>query len=739
MGRKRRRSTPPPRRRGQQLPDAPPRPRAARRSVTSATLIFVGAGALAAAAWWLWSPGTAPASGALRDSNLLLITIDTLRADRVGAPGLTPTLDALGESGLQFTHVYAHAPVTLPSHSSIMTGLVPPGHGVRDNGSFRLSEAHVTLAERLGAAGYDTGAFIGAFVLDSRFGLAQGFAEYDDRFNEVARSFAANFVQRRAPDVLRRAADWIEAVDDSAGPQAGGSPWFAWAHLFDPHDPYDAPEQRVEDPYDNEVAFADAAIGRFLTRLRQAGALEETLIVVTSDHGEGLGDHGEPTHSLFAYDATLRVPLIVSGPGISPGVRETPASHVDLLPTILDLLGLEVPEGLDGRSLRTNPEPDLPVPPIYFEALSASLTRNWAPLTGIVAEGWKLIDLPLPELYDLTADPAEATNLHDRQAGRAGEMRGVLQAVGERAAATASSVPVDPTVEAQLRALGYTSGRAGPIDPARVFTAADDPKRLLDVDLAWRAVLRRLATSLESPGGNAEGLSVLRQHLDAYPGFAPAYTSAATLLIEMGRPREAVDLLDTAVELGQANDAIRERLSLALLNAGEPGRTIEILETLVAVDAPWADDLNRLGAAYAALGRIDDARTQFARALELGPTAEIWKNLGVIDVQAGNVESAVRAFRESTGTDPTYVPGWRLLGAALRPTDPDGAVEAWRRAVDLSPADVDALLDLTALLRETRSAGEARPYLERFLGAPRPTATPAQIAEVRSRLSELDR
>ncbi|MDP6607246.1 MAG: sulfatase-like hydrolase/transferase [Dehalococcoidia bacterium] len=692
---------------------------------------------MAAAVWWFSRPVAIPAPGALRGSNLLLITVDTLRADRVGAPGLTPTLDALGESGLRFTHVYAHAPVTLPSHSSIMTGLVPPVHGVRDNGSFRLSEAHVTLAERLGAAGYDTGAFIGAFVLDSRFGLEQGFAEYDDRFDEVARSFAANFVQRRAPDVLRRAADWIEAVHDPADPGAGASPWFAWAHLFDPHDPYDAPEQRVADPYDNEVAFTDAAIGRFLTQLRQAGALEETLIVVTSDHGESLGDHGEPTHGLFAYDATLRVPLILSGPGISPDVRETPASHVDLLPTILDLLGLDVPEGLGGRSLRT--DPGLPVPPIYFEALSASLTRNWAPLTGIVAEGWKLIDLPLPELYDLTADPGEAINLHDRQEGRAGEMRGVLQAVGERVAATASSIPVDPTVQAQLRALGYTSGRAGPIAPDRVFTAADDPKRLLDVDLAWRAVLRQLATSLESPGGNAEGLAVLQDHLDTYPGFAPAYTSAATLLIEMGRPREAVDLLDVAVELGQASDAIRERLSLALLNAGEPDRAIEILETLVAVDAPWADDLNRLGAAYTALGRIDDARTQFARALELGPTAEIWKNLGVIEVQSGNVEDAVHAFRESTGADPTYAPGWRLLGAALRPTDRDGAVEAWRRAVDLSPADVDALLDLTVLLRETGSAGEARPYLERFLGAPRPTATPAQIAEVRSRLSELDR
>ncbi len=746
MGRNRRRgSAPPLRRRGQPPPATPPRRSSsspARPTLAVIVLVVVGAGllaALSAAAWWQWQRGggAAPAPGVLRGANLLLVTIDTLRADRVGAPGLTPTLDALANGGLRFTNARAHAPVTLPSHASIMTGLAPPAHGVRDNGSYRLAPARTTLAESLGAAGYRTGAFIGAFVLDSRFGLDQGFDEYDDRFDGVARSFAAGFVQRRADEVLRRTADWIVAGGATTS-TTEATPWFAWAHLFDPHEPYDAPEQRVSDPYDNEVAFTDAALDRFFSRLRLAGALDHTLTIVTADHGEALGEHGEMTHSLFAYDTTLRVPLIIAGPGIPTAVRDAPVSHVDLMPTILDLLGLDIPGGLPGQSLRvTRDDGDPPAPPIYFEALNANLTRGWAPLTGIIADRWKFIDLPIPELYDLEADPGETQNLFARQMARAGRLRAELTALKARGAVESASVPVDADAQARLRALGYTSGRASRAEPDREFTAADDPKSLLAVHLEWRRVLARLATVLESPDGRAAGLEILDAQIEQSPQYAPAYTSAATLLIDLGRPTEAVALLDRALAHGLRTDAVLERLSLALLNAGEPARATDILEALVAVDAPWADDVNRLGAAYGALGRSDDARAQFQRALEAGPTAEIWKNLGVIEVQAGNLDAAVRAFREATRADAAYAPAWRLLGAALRPADAGGAIAAWRRAVDLTPDDVDALLDLTALLLETGSPHEARPYLERYLEAPSTSTDSARLAEIRQRLAEL--
>ena len=714
-------------RRGQS-PAVPPPHRGARPRLTVAAVIAV----LLAGAWWQLQRGQGSLPPvALRGANLLLVTIDTLRADRVGAPGLTPTIDALADRGLRFPRAYAHVPVTLPSHTSIMTGLAPPAHGVRDNGSYRLAEARTTLAEILGEAGYRTGAFIGAFVLDSRFGLAQGFEEYDDRFDRVARSLAADFVQRRADEVLRRAGDWIVAARAPAA-----APWFAWAHLFDPHEPYDAPEPRVSDLYDNEVAFTDAALGRFLTRLRQAGALDNTLTIVTADHGEALGEHGEMTHSLFAYDTTLRVPLIIEGPGIPPGVRDEPVSHVDLLPTVLDLLGLDIPPAAPGRSLRAERGDDSPVPPIYFEALNANLTRSWAPLTGLVADRWKLIDLPIPELYDLEADPKETTNLYDHQTARARRLQADLALLKTLGVTESTTVPVDAGTQARLRTLGYTAGRSGGPDLDRVYTEADDPKRQLDLHLAWREVLKRLAVVLATPDGNEDGLAILEAQIEQHPRFAPAYTAAATMLIDLGRPTEAVEVLDAAITLGLNSDAIRERLSLALLSAGEPARAAGLLETLVAVEAPWADDANRLGAAYAALGRVDDARVQFRRALEIGATAEIWKNLGVIEMQSGDIEEAVRAFREATRADAAYAPGWRLLGAALRPTDADGAISAWRRAVELTPGDVDALVDLTALLVESGAPDEARPYLERYLESPPAAADPARVAEVR-RLAQI--
>ena len=712
-----------------------------------AVALFVVLVVLSAAAWWQWrQAGDAlPAPGALRGANLLLVTIDTLRADRVGAPGLTPTLDALASAGLRFTNAYAHAPVTLPSHASMMTGLTPLGHGVRNNGSYRLAAAHVTLAELLKAAGYRTGAFVGAFVLDSQFGLNQGFDEYDDRFSETQQPFDFDFVERRADEVLAQAADWIlsETPHTERAGQAAATktPWFAWTHLFDPHFPYNAPEPRVSDPYDNEVAFTDAQLGRFLERLRQAGELAHTLVVITADHGEDLGDHGEFTHSLFAYNSTLKVPLILSAPGIRPAIRQSPVSHMDILPSVADLLGLEVPSAVQGRSLRPALNgADMPPAPIYFEALSPN-TRNWAPLTGIVADGWKFIDLPIPELYDLNADPQETTNLFDRDPERSHTLLARLEHLRLQLAAreSAGTLPVDPETVSRLQALGYTTTRARRDSPDEDFTEADDPKTVLELHLKWERVKRRLANAFRTPPGLEAAIPLLEEIVSQHPHFAPAYSTTATVLIELGRASEAVTLLEEAWRRDVRTNDIRERLSVALLRAEEPARAATMLEPLVAGDLAWADDVNKLGVAYVRQGRTEAARRQFLRAVEIDPTAaEAWKNLGVLEMQTGNPENAYRAFREATEADPSYGLAWRLLGAVLRPADAAGAIAAWRRAVDLTPDDVDALLDLTALLFETGSPQEARPYLERYLANPHPDEDPARIERVRQRLTALE-
>src|SRR3954466_6506593 len=320
---------------------------------------------------WLWWRRAAPASlaaGACRGCNVLLITIDTLRVDRVGAfggrGGLKPNLDRLAAQGLRFTRAYSSAPLTLPSHASILTGVSPPVHGLRANGLFRLSAKLPTLATILKSAGYRTGAFVGAFVLDARFGLNRGFDVYDDRYGEKAAGDAAEGAERPAEDVVRPAGAWIVAGSSELGARGSEqrsrsskaastqhpapstqtiAPWFAWVHLYDPHEPYRAPQPFASqhEPYDAEVAYADAMVGRLIDALRAAGQLDRTLIVFTADHGESLGEHGESTHGVFVYDAVMRVPAFFwANKRFGNAAYDGVSRLIDLAPTALDVLGI---------------------------------------------------------------------------------------------------------------------------------------------------------------------------------------------------------------------------------------------------------------------------------------------------------------------------------------------------------------------------------------------------------------
>ena len=348
-------------------------------------------------------------------SNVLLVTIDTLRADVLssyGGPAPTPTLDALAARGARFTFAHAPSVLTLPSHTTILTGRYPYEHGVRDNSGYRVRANESTMATRLKSLGFATGAFVGAFPLERRFGLDVGFDVYDDRVGEVGS--AANFSQteRRADEVVNVATQWI---DHQTGP------WFAWVHVFDPHAPYKPPPEWLarypSQPYLGEVAWTDFALARLFDRL--ATLPQPTLVIVTADHGEALGDHGEATHGVFAYESTLRVPLIVSlvdprnrAVRVRGVVIDAPVRHVDLVPTVLDLVGAPPDATLPGSSLRDviagRGGPDRP---LYFEALMTNLARGWAPLRGVLAGREKYVDLPIAELYDLAADPGESRNL----------------------------------------------------------------------------------------------------------------------------------------------------------------------------------------------------------------------------------------------------------------------------------------------------------------------------------------
>jgi arylsulfatase A-like enzyme/Flp pilus assembly protein TadD len=612
-------------------------------------------------------------SGQFHGANVLLITIDTLRADRLGAygnpNGLTPVLDRLAAHGVRYAHATSHVPMTLPAHTTILTGLTPPRSGVRNNTTFRLDDRVPTLATYLKRQGYRTGAFVGAFVLDARFGLAHDFDLYDDRLPHAERA-AFLVAARRGADVVGAAGRWIiDAQIPDPGPRAA-RPWFAWVHLFDPHAPYDAPPEfrAGRSPYDAAVAYADAMVGRLLDQLQSAHQLEHTLVVVTADHGESLGEHGETTHGLFAYEATIHVPLILNGASVPASVVDAPVAHADIAPTILDLVGADVPAGLDGRTLVQPPPPDRS---IYFEALDANLTRGWAPLTGVVQNRWKYIDLPEPELYDLSSDPGELRNLASR-GDRVERLRRSLQELNSAPPGSAPVAPVDAEARGRLRSLGYVGGAASPV--ARSPTVADDPKRLVRLNEQFNSAL----TAFDE-GRRAEALSMLNAVLEARPDFASARASAATVLLSLGRGHDAVRLLQAAPPEQRDSPELLGKLGAALRQTGELPAAAAALEQARRAGGGGISLLEDLAVTYAALGRLSEARTLFDELTALEPSAAtVWYNRGLFELQSGDPGAAAQALRRAVEREPGTATHGRRLGrrssrATRRPRSTPGA------------------------------------------------------------------
>jgi len=655
--------------------------------------------------------------GGFGRANILLVTIDTLRADRVGAYGgtanLTPTLDRLAREGIRFERAYAHVPLTLPSHASLMTGLYPTRHGVHDNGTFRLGDVP-TLAARIRAADYRTGAFVGAFVLDARFGLNRGFDVYDDRM--IGSSADLEVVQRPAEQVLAAAFDWITnptnpnptnptnpTNPESRIPNPSSSPpWFTWVHLYDPHEPYAPPEpyrsRYASDLYAGEVAYADAALGTFLDRLRGSRALDNALVVVAADHGESLGDHGERTHGLFAYDATLRVPLIVWGPTrIFPAVVSNPVRLVDVAPTIADLVSAAPLGNIDGRSLRPLLAEERPFddPGSYFEAMNANLTRNWAPLRGLISGGVKLIDLPMPELYDLTADPGELKNLYAQQRERARPLEAHLDRVTTALPIAAARPAIDADAEARLRALGYVVSSSP--KPARTYSTADDPKQLVHLDAALDDAAARWAH-----GDAASAVSTLQAVIKERPDLTVAYDRLAFILRATGRKADAVAVLDRAAREGHADRALLRSLGSVLREAGDLRRSASVLDEIVRSDPSDLQAADALGQTYARMGRGHDAESLFKRVLDRSPNASTtWNNLGALYLIEERSADAVTALSRAVAINPALAAAHNGLGVAYaRAGRTDEAVAEWTKALELRPGYAEARYNLERAQRK---------------------------------------
>ena len=674
--------------------------------------------------WWLLARRAGPGAGAARGADVVLVTLDTLRHDALGFAGNrgveTPVLDALAAAGRTYPEAHAHNVVTLPSHANILTGLYPHQHGVRDNSGFTLTPRFPTLATLLRGAGYSTAAFVAAFPLDARFGLGRGFDVYDDRYPEGSAPTAFVIAERPGDQVVAPALAWWRAN--------AGRKRFLWVHLYDPHAPYAPPEpfasRYAADRYLGEVAATDAYLAPLLGPFL-AGEEEPALVAVTADHGEALGDHGEVSHGLFAYEATLKVPLVLWGAGVEPGTDRRPARHVDLLPTLLAAVGVEAPAGLPGRSLLGPPGPA--GRQLYFEALSPYLNRGWAPLRGVLGGQDKLIELPLPELYDLAADPAEGRNLVERERRTVHALRAALP---REAVWPPKGGAVSGDEAARLRSLGYLAGSAG---GKTRFTAEDDPKRLVALDRQLHQVV-----DLYSRGDLAAAAALAREVVAARPEMSAGYEHLALILRQQERVGEAVAVLEEALAHGAATPTLVRELGLAL---AELGRAEEAVRVLAPVAAPGEDleAMNALAAAYYTGGRLAEAQAELERVLARDPgNVKALESLGAVALAAGRPRQAAAHLERALAANPGLPIAWNTLGVArYQLGEVPAALAAWERSAALDPRQFDALYNLGVVAAQAGERAKARAALERFLAtAPAPRFA-ADLAEARRLLRGL--
>ena len=619
--------------------------------------------------------------------NVLVVTLDTLRADHVGAYGYgaakTPVIDGLAARGARFAHATTTTPLTLAAHTSLFTGTFPGYHGVRDNTGFHVDDGLTTMAEVFAAKGYRTGGFVGAFVLDGRWGISQGFADYVDNFDlseDVGPGLDS--IQRRGDEVVTRALAWLGQTDTR--------PFFGWVHLYDPHAPYEAPaEFAAQFPaghvgaYDAEIAYTDSQVGRLLQALETSGRLANTIVVVLGDHGEQLGEHREQAHGFFVYDASVQIPLVMAGPGISPRVVPDQVRIVDVMPTVLDLAGVSGPPVMQGATLR----PALGGERLSLLALSESwyprFHYGWSELTAVRDGQFKFILAPTRELYDITADPGERTNLATSNQAKADTLERALRALlakTTRADAAAGPATVAPEVEQKLRALGYVGG--GGSAKNLETRVRRDPKDTIEL-----YNLLKLAGSDSEAGRYDDAAAKVRQALAADPEIIDAHAQLGNIFTKAGRHAEAVTAYTQALaldsehamstynlalayrQLGRIDDAIlgferstaieprsgRAHFQLGDIHMqrGDAAKAVEVLQRGLTLDIDRPPFLVKLGEAYLTLKRVDEAEKVLKEAVALRADVPRGQyNLALVHEQRGDAAGARAAYEAEVAKNP---------------------------------------------------------------------------------------
>ena len=599
--------------------------------------------------------GRLPA-GVSRDAlNLIVITLDTTRADRMGAYGATdvetPAFDRLAREGVLFEQTMAPAPLTLPAHASIFTGKFPPEHGARDNGGFFVGPEHETLAEVVKAGGFRTGGFVAAFVLDSKWGIDQGFETYVDDFDTVRpQGRSSGDIQRPANEVVDKALPWIDSVKDGR--------FFAWLHFYDPHTPYTPPEpfktRYAGQPYNGEIAFMDSQIGRLVAFLEERGLLDRTVIAVVGDHGESLGEHGEDAHGFFIYEAVTRVPFLVWAPFEALRGRRVadPVRSIDLMPTTLALLGLPMPAGTSGVSLiplMAGAQAELGLEG-YAEAMYPLHHYGWSDLRALRSGRYKLIDAPRPELYDLELDPHEQANIFEQRRALGDRMTQQLRQKSEGFTEVRAEQPaadIDPEVRARLAALGYVGSFVASSSDPRTDRA--DPKD----KVALFNMMGEARESTADPGSFDRVVGLLQRVVREDPNVIDAWFKLGNAYFRAGRWKESIEQYRRALALKPDYDLAVINIATAYRNLGDDEAALAGYEHYLRIDPKDAYVRYQVGELFLDRGDLAKAESVFNEALAIDPKVAQARNaLGVIAFQRGQIEESERLIREAIALRP---------------------------------------------------------------------------------------
>ena len=639
---------------------------------------------------------TPPRASTAAPRHVLIVTIDTLRADRLGCYGsrnvATPNFDRVAREGALALDAMVHAPITRPSHVSIFTGLLPAQHGIRDNISRALAADVPTMAEAFKAAGFDTAGFVSSIVLSSQSGLARGFDEFSDRF-DLGRDAAD---EARFLDILEKRGD-VAVADASAWLERHRRQrTFAWVHLYDPHAPYEPPEpyasRYASRPYDGEVAWTDELIGRLDQTLTRLGIRDDTLLVLTSDHGEALGEHGELVHGFFLYQATLRVPLLMRGPAVAPGTRiPLLVQSVDLFPTILDLAGVAPPRStqpLAGRSLASllhGKAAALDEAPAFAESLTPRIHYGWSDLRSVREGRWKFILAPRSELYDLARDPSELNNLIDAEPARARAFRAAIdrRLASEAAAAPRQAQAGDVPIELieKLGALGYVSGGASSGAPSDA-----DPKDKIAEYRELNALLHEGLLNLRDKQYDAAASRFRTLAAKGIDSFESHYYYGQALAA-LGRWRDAATQFERAIPRLQGFAATYLALADSRVASKDRGGAIDALRRGVRAVPTDARIYRRLGELHRDNGDLQQAASFFRDAIARDPVEPSqWNSLGMIVGAGGDLVEAERDFREAIQRDPREARYTYNLGLTLQRAHREAeAAPYFRKTLELNP------------------------------------------------------